>query len=370
MSTLKVDAIRHNSATSDAITTHSDGTASAKIIDVGGGQLSNRNKVINGGMTISQRGTTFTATDSEYVIDRFQHANGSGFTFDTTTTQDSSTPDGFQKSLKITPDSTQTPTGSHNGTIRQMIEGQDVQDLAFGTSSAKSVTVSFYAKSASSNNNHQYGVQLRTRDSVGAARYVSQAFTVTTSWQRYTMTFAGNTSVAIRNDNGNGFEICFHLTSGPDDIVSAKSTWTTSGAFQTVTGQSNFMDNTSNEFYLTGVQLEVGDTATSFEHRSFAEEKKRCERYYQTYGFTTLMGSLAGAVGTPRILFPTEMRNTPSVTVEYGSNGNGTFRNQNDGSTLTGHTTFNYYTNGFDCRGGNGSPNIIYSSTYKAAAEL
>ena len=123
--------------------------------------LSNRNKVFNGGMVINQRASSYTATDSEYTLDRFQHATGTSFTFDTTTTQDSSTPDGFFKSLKITPDSTQTPTGSHNGTIRQMLEGQDLQDLAFGTSSAKSVTISFYAKSASSNNNHQYGVQFQ-----------------------------------------------------------------------------------------------------------------------------------------------------------------------------------------------------------------
>ena len=218
----------------------------------------------------------------EYTLDRYNHAAGSAFTFDTTTTQDSSTPDGFSKSLKITPDSTQTPTGSHNGTIRQVFEGQDFQDLAFGTSSAKSVTVSFYAKSSSQNNNHQYGVQLRCR-SGSTTQYVSQAFNVTSSWQRFTMTFVGNTGVAIRNDTEVGFEICFHLASGPDDIVSAKSTWTTSGAFQTVTGQSNFMDNTSNEFYLTGVQLEVGDTPTSFEHRSFGEELLRCQRYYQQF---------------------------------------------------------------------------------------
>ena len=322
MSILKVDAIRHNSATSDAITTAADGTCTAKITGMtGGGGLSHRNKVINGDMTISQRGTTFSATTSSiYTLDRFQIATGTAFNFDTTTTQDSSTPDGFQKSLKITPDSTQTPTGSHNGTIRQMIEGQDVQDLAFGTSSAKSVTVSFYAKSASSNNNHQYGVQLRTRDSAGAARYVNQAFTVTTSWQRYTMTFAGNTSVAIRNDNGNGFEICFHLASGSTDIVSATSTWTTSGSFLTVTGQSNFMDNTSNEFYLTGVQLEVGDTATSFEHRSVGDEMLRCKRYFQPFiQYAEYVSGGTGNLGFPYTAFTVPMRASPTFVSDHES---------------------------------------------------
>ncbi len=320
MSTLKVDAIRHNSATSDAITTAADGTCTAKLTSVGGSGLSHRNKVINGGMTISQRGTTFSATTSSiYTLDRFQIATGTAFNFDTTITQDSSTPDGFSKSLKITPDSTQTPTGSHNGTIRHMIEGQDVQDLAFGTSSAKSVTISFYAKSASQNNNHQYGVQLRCRDG-STTQYVNQAFTVTSSWQRFTMTFVGNTGLAIRNDNDNGFEICFHLASGPDDIVSAKSTWTTSGAFQTVTGQSNFMDNTSNEFYLTGVQLEVGDTATSFEHRSYGEELRRCQRYF--FNLTGNNNFRSGVLGYANsssefrgvVNFPVPMRAAASFT--------------------------------------------------------
>jgi len=355
MSTLKVDAIRHNSATSDAITTAADGTCTAKLTSVGGSGLSHRNKVINGGMTISQRGTTFSATTSSiYTLDRFQIATGTAFNFDTTITQDSSTPDGFSKSLKITPDSTQTPTGSHNGTIRYMIEGQDVQDLAFGTSSAKSVTISFYAKSASQNNNHQYGVQLRCRDG-STTQYVSQAFTVTSSWQRFTMTFVGNTGLAIRNDNDNGFEICFHLASGSDDITSAKSTWTTSGAFQTVTGQSNFMDNTSNEFYLTGVQLEVGDTATSFEHRTPAEELIRCMRYYEhsyndgiTPGANSNVGgyyqnltSDAGSNAPFSIEYKVRKRTAPVTAVFYQDSGTiNSWNYGRNGSTGTAAPTY------------------------------
>ena len=133
----------------------------------------------------------------------------------------------------------------------------------------------------------------------------------------------------------------------------------------------DLFDSTSNYVRITGVQFELGDHATEFEHLPYQVELQRCKRYYQTAAYTTMMGSLAGAVGTPKILFEVEMRAIPwSVTTEYSGNGNGTFRNQNDGSTLTGHTTFNYYINGFDCRGGNGSPNIIYASTYIAQAEL
>ena len=387
MSTLKVDNIRHNNATSDSLVLSNDGsvaigTCTAKLTSVGGAQLSSRNKVINGGMTVSQRGTSFShSSSSAYTVDRFQHRPSGSPTFECTYTQSDDHPDGFSKSLKTTPNTADTSLlTSDNAMIRYMFEGQDLQDLAYGTSSAKSITLSFYAKSGSQNNNHQYSVQFRKNNDGGAARkIVTAAFTVTTSWQRYTFTFAGDTGENIRNDAENGLELMWHLAAGPDDIHPAQSTWssTTNAAsagspkFTAVNGQSNFLDNTNNEFYLTGVQVEVGDIATSFEHRSFADELRRCKRYYQTAAYSTLMGSLAGAVGTPKILFEVVMRAIPSsVTTEHGGNGNGTFRNQNTGSTLTGHTTFNYYINGFDCRGGNGSANIIYASTYKADAEL
>ena len=277
MSTLKVDAIRHNSATSDAITTHSDGTASAKIIDVGGGALSHRNILINGAMTVSQRGSTHSHTSSNnntYTLDRWR-TRDSGLDFDCTITQSTDSPDGFRYSLKITPDATETPSASNNGFITQQPLGETVQHFAHGTSSAKSMTLSFYAKTGSQNSGHQYSLQIRKYDSSGNRKVVLQAFTVTSSWQRFTMTFPGDTATAINNSNDyQGMEINWHLCTGPDDLTSAQPTWGTplSSYWAGVTGQSNFMDNTNNEFYLTGCQLEVGDTATSFEHRSFDDE--------------------------------------------------------------------------------------------------
>ena len=103
---------------------------------VNGGQLSHRNRVINGAMEINQRASSYTATGEEYTLDRFEHRTGSGFTFDTTTTQSTSAPAGFTKSLKITPDSTQTPSGSHNGMVGQLIEADNLVGFDHGTSSA------------------------------------------------------------------------------------------------------------------------------------------------------------------------------------------------------------------------------------------
>jgi hypothetical protein len=375
MSTLKVDAIKHNSATSDAITMASDGTCTAKLTSIGGGGLSHRNKARNGAMKVSQRGTTFTPTTSDtYLIDGWMTQHGSAGNLDCTVTQSTDAPAGFAKSLKITPDSTNTPSGSQNGMLAQRLEGQDFQDLAFGTSDAKTITVSWYAKtSATGAGNYTVKVEYNN----GSANYaVNKLFAFTTTWTRYTYTIPATgtaTTNGIVDSNELGFRVEYHLFAGPDDVHSQFTQWTSnpSPTYKVISGQKNFMDNTNNELYITGLQIEVGDTATTFEHRSISDELRRCKRYYQTAAYTTLMGSLAGAVGTPRILFEVEMRATPtSVTTEYGSNGNGSFRNQNNGSTLTGHTTFNYYINGFDCRGSGGSANIIYSSTYKASAEL
>ena len=148
MSTLKVGAIRGVSASSDAITVANDGTASANLTSVGGAPLSSRNKVINGAMLVSERGTSFSADATEiYTIDRFKTEVGSGFDFDTTITQENDTPDGFQKSLKVTPDATKSVSASDNAGIYTLLEGQDLQDFKSGTSGAKKIVYSFFAKS-------------------------------------------------------------------------------------------------------------------------------------------------------------------------------------------------------------------------------
>ena len=301
-----------------------------------------RNIVINGGMTVAQRGTSFTSTSGEFTVDRFIHEVGSSFNFDTTTTQSGTHPNGFKNSLKITPDSVVTPSGSQNGCIRLQLEGQDLQQFAHGTSDATPMTVSFYAKSASQNSGHVYSIQVRKYAAGGDRKYVLKPFTVTDSWQRFSFTFIGDTATAIRDTSEQGLEINWHLSCGPDDLVSATETWTSSTLFQGVSGQNNFMDNTSNEFYLTGVQLEVGSQATAFEHRSFAEELASCQRYcYVTpYGGSstsasadeeTVQGSFAYNSGDDQnvrvlIHFPQPMRSTPSYT---GSSTNLKFRSSN-----------------------------------------
>jgi len=334
MSTLKVDAIRHNSATSDAITTAADGTCTARITSMNGGStLSHRNVLINGAMIISQRGSTFSHVGSSntniLTMDRWKIRRSGSNDFDTTITHSTDSPDGFLNSLKITPDTTETPTGTMNGLIEQQIEGQSLQHFAFGTSSAKSITASFYAKSGSQNNGHNYTLQLRKYDSSNNTRIVTKAFTVTSSWQRFTMTFPGDTSNDIKNSTDyTGFEFIFQLATGPDDLVAEQPTWTSTYTnWRGVTGNSNFMDNTNNEFYVTGCQLEVGDTATTFEHRSRGEELARCQRYYyritpSNNGFYGVGNIDGGNQGQILVNFPTEMRARPTSIETTGSASN------------------------------------------------
>ena len=374
MSTLKVDNIRHNSATSDAITMASDGTCTAKLTSIGGGGLSHRNKFINGAMNVSQRATSFTSTlaDDQYTLDRFKHiirgANDSHYT------QVSDHPDNFRKSMKVKCNSTHTPSASDNAGFQSMLEGQDLQDLNFGSANANSFTVSFYAKSASQNNNHQYTFQIRSYPSGGATtRIMNFPFIVTTSWQRFSFTFTGDTGADIRNDNATGMALLWNLNAGPDDITSQYTNWTTLGKYMCVTGQSNFLDNTNNEFYLTGVQLEVGDTATSFEHISYGEELRRCERYFQCmkgYSLTSTGDSealygIALAYRNNRTLwsfqFKTEMRTNPTVSMSNlaylqglgvvgGWNAASSFVNTNKFSKFGGRVDLNWsgtpYTQG------------------------
>ena len=274
-----------------------------------------RNIVINGAMIVAQRGTNFTSTSGEFTIDRFKHEVGSSFNFDTTTTHSTVHPNGFKNSLKISPDSVVTPSSGENGTIRMQLEGQDLQQFAHGSSSAKPMTVSFYAKSASQNSGHVYSIQVRKYDADGNRKYVLKPFTVTDSWQRFSFTFIGDTADEIRDTSEQGLEINWHLSCGPDDLVSATETWTSSTLFQAVSGQNNFMDNTSNQFFLTGVQLEVGSQATAFEHRSFNEELTLCHRYYQSSYFRIRLNGRSSATQSEfSHYFKGTMRTDPTVT--------------------------------------------------------
>ena len=337
MSTLKVDAIRHNSATSDAITTASDGTCTAKLTGMtGGGQLSHRNKIINGAMTVSQYNGTSVVTgvnSNGYRIDRWTHQCASiNSAFSVSQSTDS--PDGFGNSYKIDVTTADTSlSAAHAHFFRQKIEGQNLQDFAKGTSSAKQFAVSFYVKT---NKTGVYTVELYDVDN---NRAISKIFTVAdTNWNRYTIIFPADTTGAFGNDNGNSLVLQFFLSAGSNYTNNGtfnNSAWgSVSGKSRVSSSNVNFADSTSNNWYITGVQLEVGDTATTYEHRSYGEEFARCQRYYQQYTNIMSVGYVPDNTSksySHGFNFPVEMRAAPTLTVTNTGSSGGQY--VNDGQT-------------------------------------
>ena len=326
MSTLKVDNIRHNSATSDAITMASDGTCTARITGMtGGGGLSHRNIIINGSMKVAQRSTSKAITGYGYhTVDRFHTVANSSMTYAVTMSQENDNPDGNGKSVKLLTTTAKTPSGSENYILRYIGEEQDISGAGLGTSSCKQLTISFSVKT---NKTGTHGFQIYL---YGNTPNMTVAYTVSSAntWERKTITLPTyTTSYTLGADNAKGFMIDWNLSSGPDDIMAPFNWSTGSGAARGVTGQVNMLDTVGNYFQLTNVQLEIGDTATSFEHRSIADELRRCERYFQCmkgYNLTTTgdneaLYGIAFAYTSSRTLwsfqFKTEMRTNPTVAM-------------------------------------------------------
>ena len=325
MSTIKVQNIQHTASSTNAIALASDGTCAANITSLNGGQFANRNKLINGGMTVSQRNGTSTVTTTNYNIDRWQTmVDGTIGAYNFSQSTDS--PNGFANSYKVdvtTADTSLASTDAH--IFRQKIEGQNLQDFAKGTSAAKEFALSFYIKT---NKTGTYIAELFDDDN---NRTCSKTYTVSdTNWNRYTLTFPADTSGALSNDNGASLNVHFWLSAGSSfSGGSLASAWEAkTDANRTVGMNVNLADSTSNEWFITGVQLEVGSVATDFEHRSFAQELTLCQRYYQkTYsldnaGFYGLpQQSSSTAFGLAR--FVQEMRANPTVVLIDGTGATG-----------------------------------------------
>jgi len=308
MSTLKVDAIRHNSATSDAITTAADGTCTAKLTSVGGGQLSHRNIIINGSMNISQRGTSGNSGD--YLLDRFGvYHSGT----DETPTQaqvdvaSGTTPYslGFRKALKITNGNQTSGAGAADRIFSQYkVEAQDMASSGWNyTSSTSFITLSFWVKSSVAQNFYGY---MQTHDGTSQTYSFETGSLTADTWTKVTKKIPGNSNLQFNNDNDKGLTIVFGVYWGTDYTESGK----TMNQWAAYSGSSRMPDNTTTwyttndaTFEYTGVQLEVGDIATSFEHISIAEELRRCSRYCQIWARGYCIGNAVGSndinIGVP-----------------------------------------------------------------------
>lgn len=273
MSTLKVGGIRGVSASSDAITVANDGSCTANITN----NLSNRNIIINGAAQVNQRGDLTGQTSSVYFVDRFRVAMSSAGTW--SLSQSTDTPDGFGNSMKLDCTTAKSSLDADSFMmLQQKIEGQNVQAFAKGTSAAKQFAVSFYIKS---NVSGTYTAEVQDNDN---NRIASKTFTVSDgNWNRYSLVFPADTTGAFDNDNAQSMDIKIWLVGGSNYTSGTLNTssWASkTNANRVSSSNVNLASSTSNELYITGVQLEVGSVVTDFEHRSFAQELALCQRYY------------------------------------------------------------------------------------------
>ena len=306
------------------------------------GALSNRNLIINGAMQVAQRGTSATVSDNSNegysTVDRFSVNFNTSMGGSVTASQSSQSPNGFSSSLKIQCASTTTVTGSQGLEIIQFLEAQNLQSIGAGTVDAQKLTLSFWAKT---DNNFTDTMSIAARTPDGTPYYYVEAFNPSTTWTRHTITIPALTNNTINNDNEAGLIIWFRLCNG-GTFAGTTSDWTTTRLDVATGTNTTFMSSTSNAFYLTGVQLEVGDTATPFEHRSYGQELALCQRYF----FKKVDGDIrmfSSNDGTPYrqtyFFFPVEMRATPSVsglTASVGTIGNFNTRRQYAGAEVGG----------------------------------
>ena len=241
-----------------------------------------KNIVTNGAMQVAQRSASVTglgATAGYYTCDRWKFTQLSAGRFTMTQTADG--PSGFANCLKLDCTTADTSIASgENLALQHKFEGQDLQQIKKGTSDAESVTVSFYVKA---NAAFTFGVELYDNDNT---RQITKLYNTTTGWVRHELTFPADTTGAFDDDNALSLDLNFWLHAGSDWAGGTLNTsaWASSTNANRAAGIGSFFSSTDNEFFLTGVQLEIGSQATNFEHRSFGEEFDLCLRYFQKVG--------------------------------------------------------------------------------------
>jgi len=299
--------------------------------------LSNRNLMINGDMQIFQRTASATAGANTYqTADRWiilEFSSGAFTSEKYTMSLAELNTTGHGQALELNVTTADTSIGADEFcAVRQVIEAQNLQQLQYGTAAAKDLTLSFWVKSKIAG---IYCAQILKVDSTTYFLPVEYTINSVDTWEYKTITFtptAGSTSLItnsggiINNDNGAGMQVTFGLAWG-SSYHGANNTWTADAKYST-SNQVNWMSSTSNDFYLTGVQLEVGTVATPFEHRSYGQNLALCNRYYwNTYngaaigsntGQVNVIGRSAGGQSYETISegnFPTTMRAVPTMQI-------------------------------------------------------
>lgn len=306
--TVKTSSINNAAASAGGLAIDSSGVVT------GGLPYPNRNLLYNGAMQVVQRvaNSTGIVSTNYYTADRWLTSLSSLGTWTQSVESDGPTGSGLGKSFKMlctTADA--SPAAGDLLIVSQLLEGQDLQHIAKGTSSAQQLTLSFWVKS---NKTGTYIVRLLDADN---NRAVSALYTVSVSakWEKKSITFPADTVGALANDNGHSFTVNFWLGAGSTYTSGTLATsWVTPVDANQAAGQTNLAAATNNYWQVTGVQLEVGPVATPFEFKSFGQELRECQRYYiRTNGPIGRGISQSATASRATIQFPVAMRTAPST---------------------------------------------------------
>jgi hypothetical protein len=308
----------YGTVNADLMTT-SDGVSSSGLYGF-------KNRIINGAMVISQRNGTssITPTDGQYIVDRWKAGITQASKFTAQQNAGSVTPPtGYINYLGVTSSSAYSSLATDQFYLTQPIEGLNVADLSFGTSGASSVAVSFWVRSSLT------GTFSGTIGNDAFSRTYAFSFTISAAntWEQKTISIAGDTTGTWVTNNGTGIWFTLDLGSGSNYATTA-NTWA-AGGYRKSTGSTSVVGTNGATFYITGVQLEKGSVATSFDYRPYGTELALCQRYFsKSYSTNTAIGGTGDDgkttffVGTnttnPLYVyqkFPVSMRAAPTMTV-------------------------------------------------------
>jgi hypothetical protein len=316
---LETDDIADGVITTSKLADNSVTTAKTSYSDI-----PHRNLIINGDMSIAQRGTSASSLTSSgyHTVDRFQTSIGTAGTWTQSQSTDVPTGQGFSSSLKMdcTTANASLSAGS-NLIFQQRLEGQNLQYLKKGTSNAESLTLSFWVKS------NKTGTYITNLYDLSNNRSISKSYTISVAdtWEKKTITYDGDITGTFANNNTRSFDVNFWLVAGTTyNSGTLQTSWGSLVQADRAVGQVNLADSTANEWYITGVQLEAGTTASDFEFLPYDVNLQRCLRYYylQTSGsFKRVCTATAfnSTIIDGTVFFKTTMRTTPTLVITSGT---------------------------------------------------
>jgi hypothetical protein len=329
-----------------------------------------RNLIINGDMSIAQRGTSVSSiTSTGYrTCDRFQPVMNSSGTWTISQSTDVPTAQGFANSFKF--DCTTAEASPNYLFLKHAMEGQMLQQLKKGTSNAESLTLSFWVKS---NLTGTYQVNIRDEDN---SRLIGNTYAISSAdtWEKKTITFEGDTTGALDNDNNTSLYLEWWLDSGSTyNTGSVPTSWESASNADRASGLTvNLADNTANEWYITGVQLEVGTSASDFEFLPYDVNLQRCQRYYEEAEMFSIGAYIIDHIIHAKHEFKTTKRADPSISFS----GTSTVYVSGATPTTSAQTSNTIDKDGFFSRvtttgtTNSGKACTVYGINFKADAEL